>query len=165
MPNTASVPAPIRDSWLPHLALGVTGHRAANPAYHAHAAAIAAALEALFARIDAICADLPGTRGPVRLHSLLVDGTDQVAGERALARGWDLAVPLPFGAMLNGAINAHPRPPRSAPSPRARACSNSPTVTPQSRRCGARTSPPPKTAPPRAPSMRWCRTMSHSPGA
>jgi hypothetical protein len=109
VPNTASVPAPIRDSWLPHLALGVTGHRAANPAYHAHAAAIAAALEALFARIDAICADLPGTRGPVRLHSLLVDGTDQVAGERALARGWDLAVPLPFGAMLNGAINAHPQ--------------------------------------------------------
>lgn len=108
MPKTASLPAPIRDSWLPHLALGVTGHRATNPAYSAHAAAIAAALEALFARIDAICAGLPGTRGPLRLHSLLVDGTDQVAGERALARGWDLAVPLPFGAALNCAINAHP---------------------------------------------------------
>lgn len=108
MPKTATLPAPIRDSWLPHLALGVTGHRATNPAYSAHAAAIGAALEALFARIDAICAGLPGERGPVRLHSLLVDGTDQVAGERALARGWELAVPLPFGAMLNCAINAHP---------------------------------------------------------
>ncbi|MCL9999308.1 MAG: hypothetical protein NBV68_08000 [Erythrobacter sp.] len=108
MPKTASLPAPIRDSWLPHLALGVTGHRATNPAYCAHAAAIGAALEALFARIDAICAELPGTRGPVRLHSLLVDGTDQVAGELALARGWELAVPLPFGAALNCAINAHP---------------------------------------------------------
>ena len=108
MPKTASLPAPIRDSWLPHLALGVTGHRATNPAYSAHAAAIAAALEALFARIDAICVRLPGTRGPVRLHSLLVDGTDQVAGALALARGWDLAVPLPFGAALNCAINAHP---------------------------------------------------------
>jgi hypothetical protein len=108
VPKTATLPAPIRDSWLPHLALGVTGHRATNPAYSAHAAAIGAALEALFARIDAICAGLPGERGPVRLHSLLVDGTDQVAGERALARGWELAVPLPFGAMLNCAINAHP---------------------------------------------------------
>jgi len=108
VPKTASLPAPIRDSWLPHLALGVTGHRAANPAYSAHAAAIAAALDALFARIEAICAGLPGTRGPVRLHSLLVDGTDQVAGELALARGWELAVPLPFGAALNCAINAHP---------------------------------------------------------
>jgi len=108
VPKTASLPAPIRDSWLPHLALGVTGHRATNPAYSAHAAAIAAALEALFARIDAICAALPGTRGPVRLHSLLVDGTDQLAGERALSRGWDLAVPLPFGAALNCAINAYP---------------------------------------------------------
>jgi hypothetical protein len=108
VPTTASLPAPIRDSWRPHLALGVTGHRAANPVYSAHAAAIVAALDALFARIDAICAGLPGERGPARLHSLLVDGTDQVAGELALARGWDLAVPLPFGAALNCAINAHP---------------------------------------------------------
>jgi hypothetical protein len=108
VPTPASLPAPIRDSWRPHLALGVTGHRAANPVYSAHAAAIAAALDALFAKIDAICAGLPGERGPVRLHSLLVDGTDQVAGELALARGWDLAVPLPFGAALNCAINAHP---------------------------------------------------------
>ena len=105
----ASQPAPVRDSWQPHLALGITGHRASNPSYSAHAAAIGAALEALFARIDAISAALPGTRGATRLHSLLVDGTDQIAAERALARGWELAVPLPFGAALNCAINAHPQ--------------------------------------------------------
>lgn len=105
----ASQPAPVRDSWQPHLALGITGHRATNPTFSAHAPAIAAALEALFARIDAVCAQLPGARGAVRLHSLLVDGTDQVAGEIALARGWELAVPLPFGAALNCAINAHPK--------------------------------------------------------
>lgn len=104
----ASLPAPIRDSWLPHLALGITGHRASNPSYRAHAPAIAAALRSLFARIEAIADSWPGARGAVRLHSLLVDGTDQIAAELALAQGWELAVPLPFGAELNCAINAHP---------------------------------------------------------
>lgn len=104
----ASLPAPIIDSWQPHLALGITGHRASNPAFCAHGPAIGAALAALFARIEAIADSLPGTRGAVRLHSLLVDGTDQVAAELALAQGWELAVPLPFGAALNCAINAHP---------------------------------------------------------
>ncbi|MFO6430778.1 hypothetical protein ACLBKT_11900 [Erythrobacter sp. W302b] len=102
------LPARIHDSWQPHLALGITGHRASNPSYRAHAPAIAAALAALFARIEAMANSLPGTRGAVRLHSLMVDGTDQVAAELALAQGWELAVPLPFGAGLNGAINAHP---------------------------------------------------------
>lgn len=107
-PPPASAPALFRDSWQPHLALGITGHRASNPAFAAHAPAITAALAALFARIDAITADLPGTRGAVRLHSLLVDGTDQVAADLALTRGWELVVPLPFGAALNAAINARP---------------------------------------------------------
>lgn len=105
----ASPPAPVRDSWQPHLALGITGHRASNPAFSAHAPAIAAALEALFAQIDAIADRLPGQRGAVRLHSLLVDGTDQIAARSALARGWELAVPMPFGPALNCAINAHPQ--------------------------------------------------------
>jgi hypothetical protein len=94
--------------WQPHLALGITGHRASNPSFGAHGAAIAAALTSLFARIEAIAAGLPGTRGTPRLHSLLVDGTDQIAADLALARGWELVVPLPFGADLNLAINAHP---------------------------------------------------------
>ncbi|MFO6446214.1 hypothetical protein ACLBKU_03630 [Erythrobacter sp. NE805] len=101
-------PPPVSANWQPHLALGVTGHRASNPSYRAHAAAIDAALAALFAEIDAVAAALPGAIGPVRLHSLLVDGTDQVAATRALERGWELAVPLPFGEALNCAINAHP---------------------------------------------------------
>ena len=50
----------------------------------------------------------------MRLHNLLVDGTDQVAAELALARGWELAVPLPFGAGLNLAINARPATPEDA---------------------------------------------------
>lgn len=68
----------------------------------------------MFAQIEAITAALPGTRGAVRLHNLLVDGTDQVAAELALARGWELAVPLPFGAGLNLAINARPVTPEDA---------------------------------------------------
>jgi hypothetical protein len=95
-------------AWQPRLVLGITGHRASNPSYSAHVDAIAAALADLFARIDAIGTALPGAHAAVRLHSLLVDGTDQVAAELALARGWELAVPLPFGADLNLAINAHP---------------------------------------------------------
>lgn len=105
----ASLPAPIATNWQPHLALGITGHRASNASFRAHAPAIAAALTDLFGRIEAITDTLPGSRGAVRLHSLLVDGTDQVAAECALAQGWELAVPMPFGAALNCAINAHPQ--------------------------------------------------------
>lgn len=104
----ASLPAPICESWQPHLAIGITGHRASNASFRAHAPAIAAALTEIFARIETIADSLPGTRGAVRLHSLLVDGTDQVAAELALAQGWELAVPMPFGAALNCAINARP---------------------------------------------------------
>jgi len=94
--------------WRPHLALGITGHRVTNPSYRAHAPAIAGTLSALFAQIEGITASLPGPRGALRLLSLLVNGTDQVAAELALARGWELVAPLPFGADLNLAINAHP---------------------------------------------------------
>lgn len=104
----AGLPALIGDSWQPHLALGVTGHRASNPTYRAHAPAIAAALSDLFAAIEGMVSALPDARGAVRLHSLLVDGTDQVAAEAGLAQGWELAAALPFGAALNCAINAHP---------------------------------------------------------
>lgn len=97
------------DRWQPHLGLGITGHRSTNPAFAANAAAIGTALAELFARIAAIEAELPGERAPIRLHSLLVDGTDQIAAELALARKWDLVVPLPFGADLNLAINARPK--------------------------------------------------------
>lgn len=114
MPSAATSFLPGAAGWKPHLALGITGHRATNPSFSAHAAAIEAALERLFERIDAITGGLPGERGALRLHSLLVDGTDQVAARLALARGWELVVPLPFGAELNLAINAHPATPEDA---------------------------------------------------
>jgi len=93
---------------LPHLSLGITGHRSTNPTYRANRPAVAEALSDLFADIDAILARHPQVLAPARLHSLLVDGVDQVAAEIALGRGWELVAPLPFGASLNLAINARP---------------------------------------------------------
>lgn len=46
---------------------------------------------------------------PIRMQSLLADGTDQMAAHEALRRGWDLVALLPFGEVLNTAINANPR--------------------------------------------------------
>lgn len=94
--------------WQPHLSLGITGHRSTNPAFAQNSAAIKAALSEVFSQIAALVGDLPGEPAPIRLHSLLVDGTDQVAAALARARGWDLVAPLPFGADLNLAINARP---------------------------------------------------------
>ena len=90
------LPAPI-------LSLGVTGHRANNATYRANADRIAAVMADVFAAITAAA-------GPaqVRLHSLLADGSDQLAATLALARGWELVAPLPFGQPLNLAINTHP---------------------------------------------------------
>ncbi len=91
------------------LCLGVTGHREDNPAFAANRAAIVAALEQVLDEIDAaVAAEHSGPIAPTRLHCLLADGTDQIAAESALARGWDLIAPLPFGLALNAAINAHP---------------------------------------------------------
>lgn len=97
-------PAPV-----PILSLGVTGHRANNADFVAHESCIAAVMETIFTAIAAAA-------GParVRLHSLLADGTDQLAAHGALARGWELAAPLPFGRALNQAINAHPASPADA---------------------------------------------------
>lgn len=95
-------------NWQPHLSLGITGHRAANPSLVDHREAVAAALSDLFTLIAQIEGALPGDRSRIRLHSLLVDGIDQMAAELALGLGWDLVAPLPFGADLNLAINAQP---------------------------------------------------------
>jgi hypothetical protein len=93
---------------LPHLSLGITGHRGTNPTFAANIAAVTAQLTDIFARLDTILAEHPQALAPVRMHSLLVDGVDQIAAELALARGWELVAPLPFGAPLNLAINARP---------------------------------------------------------
>jgi hypothetical protein len=91
------------------LSLGVTGHRANNADFVAHEPRIAAVMEQIFTVVAAAA-------GParVRLHSLLADGTDQLAAHGALARNWDLVAPLPFGRALNQAINAHPASPADA---------------------------------------------------
>src|SRR5579871_78481 len=96
------------------LSLAVTGHRVDNASYAANRERVSAVLAGIFGEIDAALAAEPpipglGPMAPVRLHTLLADGVDQLACHTALARGWELVSPLPFGADLNRAINAKPR--------------------------------------------------------
>jgi hypothetical protein len=107
--GTISAPPPPRV----RLSLGVVGHRADNAALAANWARVETALDQV---LDAITAGLatesswlgPGAPAPVRLHSMLADGVDQTAARSALERGWELVAPLPFGRVLNTAINARP---------------------------------------------------------
>ena len=96
---------------LARLAIGVTGHRQAHAAMVGKGDVVAQQLGALFniiaAQVAAEAETLAGI-APVRLHTLLADGVDQIAAAAATARGWELVVPLPFGRRLNQAINAHP---------------------------------------------------------
>ena len=103
----APPPPPVR------LALGVTGHRTANASFRANEAAIIAVLDRLFDLVAvSVAAESPqlglGGGAATRLHTMLVDGVDQIAAGMALARGWQLVAPLPFGTGLNRAINALP---------------------------------------------------------
>lgn len=105
VPSAAPTPPRVR------LSLGVTGHREWNVAFAANRAAVEATLTQIFDTIDAVVTAEPpllGPLAPTRLHSMLVDGLDQLAAAQALARGWELVAPLPFGQALNLAINAHP---------------------------------------------------------
>ena len=95
------------------LHLGVTGHRATHPGFDAQEAGIAAVLVEIFDIVDRALATSPliagaGPLAPTRLHALLADGADTMAADIALARGYELVVPLPFGRRLNKAINALP---------------------------------------------------------
>lgn len=93
--------------------LAVTGHREANACFASGSGAVAATLGALFDRIDACLAShaadpaISWRVAPTRLLTLLTDGTDQMAAEMALDRGYDLVCPLPFGRRLNAVINCH----------------------------------------------------------
>ena len=96
---------------LARLAIGVTGHRRAHVGLTGKSDTVAAQLEQVFATIAAqteIEAATLVAVGPVRLHTLLADGVDQIAAALAIARGWELVVPLPFGRRLNLALNSHP---------------------------------------------------------
>lgn len=95
------------------LSVGVTGHRSDHPLYAANAARIETTIAEIFDSIDRATAkmDSPIDKSSIaatRLHTLLVDGTDQVAASLALVRGWELISPLPFGEKMNLAINAMP---------------------------------------------------------
>lgn len=93
------------------VSIGITGHRPAHPDWLANGAEIRAVLGGLFDLVEATLnaeRERLGTIAPVRLHSLLADGVDQLAAELGTARGWELISPLPFGRRLNLAINAHP---------------------------------------------------------
>ncbi len=93
------------------LSLAITGHREDNPAFAANRARIAITLGEVFDAIAATVAAEPpllGPLAPTRLHAMLADGADQIAANAALARGWELVAPLPFGRALNVAINALP---------------------------------------------------------
>lgn len=96
------------------LSLGITGHRVTNSVYAANQARIEATLEAHFDALDKLVTAEPALLGPasvapIRPHSMLADGADQAAANAALARGWELVAPLPFGRVLNAAINAVPQ--------------------------------------------------------
>ncbi len=108
-PATPLAPPPPRI----RLSLGVTGHREGNAAFAANRSAIESTVATIFDAIEAAVAAEPpllgpGSLAPTRLQSMLVDGLDQMASHQALARGWELVAPLPFGRALNAAINAHP---------------------------------------------------------
>ncbi len=106
-----SKPAGVAAAPSVRLCLGVTGHRAGNGAFAANQARIEAVLGEILDLIQiAIAAESSDLvrLAPARVHSLLADGVDQMAAQMALARGWELVSPLPFGEALNLAINAAP---------------------------------------------------------
>jgi hypothetical protein len=90
------------------LCLGVTGHRAGNPSLVANRPGVVAALSEILDAVDRAAARRGEAAARPRLHSLLAYGADLMAVELALERGWEVTAPLPFGAGLNIAINAHP---------------------------------------------------------
>lgn len=87
------------------LSLGITGHRETNQAYRDHVGEIESALTKLFTEVSGVSTD----QNKPRLHALLALGTDLLAVESALAMGWQVSAPLPFGRALNIAINAQPQ--------------------------------------------------------
>ncbi len=96
-----------------HLGIGVTGHRGNHAVFAANQTEIEAVLMQVMSAIGKISDDLrpavaPCRIGPARLHSLLAYGADLMSVKLALAHGWDVIAPLPFGVALNVAVNAQP---------------------------------------------------------
>lgn len=105
----------------PHvrICVGVTGHRSNNIAFAENRDAIDSVLETIFATIDGAVASSPlpfegSCRARSRLHSMLADGTDQLAVDKAKKHGWEIVAPLPFGLPLLATIAAEPISPAEA---------------------------------------------------
>ena len=95
------------------LSVGITGHRGGNPAMVTDGPRITDSLAGIFAEIEAaLAAEHAATPSltiqPTRLHTLLAHGVDQLAASAASVLGWEIVAPLPFGRVLNVAINAQP---------------------------------------------------------
>ena len=89
------------------LSVGVTGHRDTNADFAANRAAIESTLAALLEVLDGAARSLPRGTARTRLHSLLAPGADMMAIELALARDWEIVLPLPFGLDLSIAVTCH----------------------------------------------------------
>ncbi len=88
------------------LTIGVTGHREGNPDYDANRQAIADQLSNLFEGIkNGLSAETCLSDHSTRLVTNLAHGTDFIAAEIALEKGWPVSAPLPFGRELNVALN------------------------------------------------------------
>lgn len=94
----------------PCFSLGVTGHRSTHPSFPSNPWALEEVLSQIFDIAEQALEEIREQGGAAgacspRLNTLLADGTDHHAARMALARGWDLVIPLPFGEALNAAIN------------------------------------------------------------
>lgn len=81
----------------------------AHPSYPQDDSYLRRVLDDVFALIDRT-ASTAGTDLAIRLNTLLADGSDQAGAELAVARGWDLMVPQPFGENLARAVAVLPAP-------------------------------------------------------
>ena len=104
------------------LGIAITGHRVGNAAFDNNLDAIQVALSGICSTIDQVVSGNEHS-APVRLNALFANGSDLLAVDEAVARGWEIVprrapvakragqpvAPLPFGLRLNTAINAHPR--------------------------------------------------------
>ncbi len=108
MINKARMSAKMSDSIaLPpgRICIGISGHRGGNAAFASNFEMIGARLNALFAIVDQVIERQKDIHAKTRLLSPLAQGSDLLAADLALARGWDVCAPLPFGHKLNVAIN------------------------------------------------------------
>ena len=96
-----------------YLDIGITGHRSGHPVFSANREGIANSLNTLLSLLGQLAKNQTQatdfTAEPrVQMHSLLAYGADLMGVDAAIANGWTVAAPLPFGRKLNLAINAQP---------------------------------------------------------